>query len=101
MTWSDELAELVAEWVPNGTRLLEVGCGSGRLALALARGGYDVTAIDPRAPEGERFRRVSLEEFEPDGTFGAVVARRSLHHIADLGGALDRIAALLEPGGLL
>ncbi len=101
MAWTEELSDVVAEWVPAGARLLEVGCGNGQLALALMRAGYDVTAIDPLAPEGEPFRRVALEEFAPDGAFGAVVARRSLHHVADLGAALDRIVAMLPPGGLL
>ena len=35
-------------------RVLEVGCGHGALAYAMARLGHDVLAIDPRAPEGER-----------------------------------------------
>lgn len=82
-------------------RVLEVGCGSGGLALALAEAGYDVLAIDPVAPEGPPFRRVTLEELDDPGPFAAVVASRSLHHVADLDAALDRIAALLSPGGLL
>lgn len=30
----------------DGQRILELGCGTGRLGLALARAGYDVTGID-------------------------------------------------------
>jgi SAM-dependent methyltransferase len=101
MAWTEELLELVSACVHPGARLLEVGCGNGRLALALAQAGYLVTAIDPRAPDGELFRQVALGEFEAESPFHAVVARRSLHHIDDLSGALDRIHSLLEPGGLL
>jgi ubiquinone/menaquinone biosynthesis C-methylase UbiE len=75
-------------------RILEVGCGSGDLALDLAGRGYDVTAIDPDAPEGPIFRRTALEDFDEDD-FDAVVARRSLHHIHDLDGAVAKIASLL------
>jgi SAM-dependent methyltransferase len=80
-------------------RVLEVGCGSGELARALAAAGYRVLAIDPKAPAGAIFRKVSLEELDEPGRFDAVVASFSLHHIHDLGAGLDRIAALLEPDG--
>ena len=76
------------------SRVLEVGCGQGRLALALAAGGHDVTAIDPVAPEGPIFQRVTLDEFESADPFDAVVAGRSLHHLPDLDGALEKIAQL-------
>ena len=82
-------------------RVLEVGCGHGALATAMARLGHDVLAIDPRAPEGELFERVSLEDLADPGPFGAVVANRSLHHIHDLPAAVEKIARLLGPSGRL
>jgi SAM-dependent methyltransferase len=81
--------------------LLEVGCGAGELARALAASGYDVTAIDPAAPEGPIFRRVGIEDFAETGPFDAVVANRSLHHVHDLAAGLDRIASLLRPAGAI
>jgi 2-polyprenyl-3-methyl-5-hydroxy-6-metoxy-1,4-benzoquinol methylase len=86
---------------PVPARVLEVGCGDGTLARALARAGHAVTAIDPEAPEGPLFRRLTLEEFAEPGPFDAVVASRSLHHVESLAAAFDRIAALLTPGGVL
>jgi SAM-dependent methyltransferase len=78
--------------------VLEVGCGEGALARALGGAGYDVSAIDPAAPPGAIFRRLKLEDLDArDGPFDAVVASRSLHHVADLEVALDRIVALLVP----
>ena len=81
--------------------MLEVGCGRGDLARELAAAGYEITAIDPEAPGGPIFRAVRLEDFDDSGPFDAVVASLSLHHIADLGAAVDMIASVLEPGGLL
>jgi SAM-dependent methyltransferase len=84
---------------PTPARVLEIGCGKGELARAVARLGYEIVGIDPQAPNGEIFEPVSLEEFNGSGPFDAVVANRALHHIPDLAGALDKVAHLLRPGG--
>jgi len=81
--------------------VLEIGCGRGELARALAERGFDVTAIDPNAPDGAMFRRVGLEDFSDPRGFDAVVASVSIHHIADLPGALEKIASFLPQGGVL
>jgi SAM-dependent methyltransferase len=86
---------------PPPTSVLEVGCGEGELARELDASGYDVVAIDPGAPTGRIFQAVRLEEFDAPGPFAAVVASLSLHHIGDLRAAVDKIAGLLEPRGLL
>jgi SAM-dependent methyltransferase len=93
-------AFVLAHLPPVPARVLEVGCGEGALARALSAAGHDVTAIDPEAPEGPLFRRVTLEELPDPGPFDGVVASRSLHHVEGLDAALDRIAALLTPGGV-
>jgi SAM-dependent methyltransferase len=95
--------EFALTYLPDPpARVLEIGCGAGDLARALADAGYDVIAIDPDAPAGSIFRRVTLEEFADDGGgFDAVVASVSLHHVHDLDAAFDKVAALLKPGGVL
>jgi hypothetical protein len=80
---------------PTPLRVLEVGCGhEGGVAPALAASGYDVLAIDPEAPEGPLYRRVTLEELDDPGPFGAVVAGLVLHHVQPLGAALDKVVSL-------
>jgi SAM-dependent methyltransferase len=79
--------------------VLEVGCGEGELARALAGAGHTVVAIDSDAPVGELFQTVRLEDFEARKAFDAVVASRSLHHIPALAEAVAKIAGLLKPGG--
>jgi SAM-dependent methyltransferase len=97
----DVAAFVEAQLPPTPAHVLEVGCGEGELARAVARLGYEIVAIDPRAPDGDIFESVSLEEFAGSGPFDAVVANRALHHIPDLVGALDKVARLLRPGGRL
>ena len=92
----------VAEQLPSApARVLEVGCGRGHLARAIAESGYEVLAIDPDAPAGDLFQAVTLEQFADPGPFDAVVASLALHHVADLPGALDKIVSLLRPTGSL
>jgi SAM-dependent methyltransferase len=86
---------------PVPARVLEVGCGRGDLARALARTGHRVVAIDPHAPAGDLFRAATLEDFADPEPFDAVVASLALHHVADLPGALDKIVSLLRPAGRL
>jgi 2-polyprenyl-3-methyl-5-hydroxy-6-metoxy-1,4-benzoquinol methylase len=97
-----EVAEFVLAELPSPPALvLEVGCGAGELARLLAGVGYDVLAIDPDAPGGPMFRQTPIEALDEAGPFDAVVASRSLHHVADLPAALDKIAAILRSGGVL
>jgi SAM-dependent methyltransferase len=86
---------------PPPARVLEVGCGRGDLARALARAGHVVVAIDPDAPAGDLFRAATLEQFADPEPFDAVVASLALHHMADLPRTLDKIVSLLRPTGWL
>jgi ubiquinone/menaquinone biosynthesis C-methylase UbiE len=97
-----DVADFVARHLPQPkTQILEVGCGEGELAVALAEQGHLVTAIDPQAPTGSIFRQVSLEDFDEAKIFDAVVANRSLHHVQDLAAALEKIHSLLRTRGVL
>jgi SAM-dependent methyltransferase len=97
----DVLQFVTAHLPSTASRVLEVGCGGGRLARALDDLGHRVVAIDPAAPEGAIFQAVSLEEFADPVRFDAIVAIRALHHIHDLAGALSKLQGLLVPGGRL
>jgi ubiquinone/menaquinone biosynthesis C-methylase UbiE len=96
----------------EGSKVLEVGCGTGQLTAELARRGCDVTAIDigpsmvavarrrlGRAPV--RFAVVSFEDFAgDDGWFDLVVSATAFHWV-DPEVKFDKTARLLRPGGWL
>lgn len=82
-------------------RVLEIGCGRGDLARALAAKGYDIIAVDPEAPVGAIFRRTTLEEFADEGPFDGAFASLALHHVADLEAALGKLHSLLRAGAPL
>jgi SAM-dependent methyltransferase len=93
----DALIDFVLSQLPTPpARLLDMGCGEGQLARSLTEHGYDVVAIDPEAPDGPIFRRTTIEAFDEPGGFDAVVASLSLHHVHDLGAALDKLRRLAD-----
>jgi SAM-dependent methyltransferase len=87
---------------PAPASVLEVGCGTlGGFVPALLDGGYQAVGVDPEAPDGPNYQQIEFERYEPPRPVECVVASLSLHHVADLGAALDRLQALLAPGGVL
>lgn len=95
--------------LPPGSRVLELGCGSGRDAAAMIARGFDVTATDGSqaiALEAERRlgRTVAVlrfDELDERERFDAVWAHASLLHVsrAALPDVLARVWRALKPGG--
>jgi trans-aconitate methyltransferase len=91
-------------------RILDVGCGMGEHAGAMAARGARVTGIDPngvlleqaryRHP-GVEFVETSLAGYVPGEAFDAVFAHSSLHWIHPPGQAAADLFRLLRPGGRL
>jgi SAM-dependent methyltransferase len=87
---------------PAPATVLEVGCGKlGGFVPALLDAGYHAVGVDPEAPEAPGYRRVEFERYEPPQPVDCVVASLSLHHVADLDEVLDRLGAVMAPGGVL
>ncbi|WP_336490462.1 class I SAM-dependent methyltransferase [Methylobacterium nigriterrae] len=91
----------------GGRRLLDVGCGPGALARALAARGAEVTGIDPNpdaiaaaaasVPTG-RFATAAAGALPfPDAGFDGAVFLNSLHHIPDPHAALREAARVVRP----
>ncbi len=97
--------------VPDGGRILDLGCGSGRDTLFFRDMGYVPVPVD--GSEGMRavaerntgipVRRLQFSELDYDGEFDAVWACSTLLHVpsAELPGVLAKVRKALRTGGVL
>jgi SAM-dependent methyltransferase len=106
------LAERIETCLKPGSRLLDIGSGTGEDAVWLAARGYQVTGIDPSPAmvevasakarglrEAPAFHRHGLLDFNPAMTFDAAYSNFGALNcvdVADLGPALSKV---LSPGG--
>lgn len=112
----DRVAADIARVAPEGSRVLEVGCGPGRLSMLLARRhGIRVTGLDldPEMIELARANAVGARDGDtpsfvvgnvsalsfPDESFDLVVSTLSMHHWTDARTGLSEICRVLRPRG--
>lgn len=108
-----ELVQLADE-LPVGARVLDLGCGEGRLTLYMARRGFRVTAVDISVAGIAKLKRVAereglevsaqaadLRDWPVTGEFDLVISDGVLHLVERE--HADRILAQLQaatvPGG--
>lgn len=98
-----------------GKRALDVGCGGGILADAMARQGANVLGIDlatralrvaqlhalEAGTPNVQYREVSVEALatEQPGSFDVVTCMEMLEHVPDPGSVVRACADLVKPGG--
>lgn len=109
LEWIDELAAL------RGKTVLDVGCGGGILAEAMARRAAHVTGIDLAARplgvarlhalesgvENVAYREVATETLaaEQPGHYDVVTCMEMLEHVPDPSAVVRACGALVKPGG--
>jgi SAM-dependent methyltransferase len=101
--WLEAMWPSVRSWLPAPpASVVELGCGSlGGFVEALRSDGYAAVGIDPVAPEGPQYRQAEFEHADLPPQPHAVVASLSMHHVADPGAILDKVAGALGPGGVV
>ena len=109
LDWVDQLANL------QGKRVLDVGCGGGILAEAMARRAAHVTGIDLAAKplgvarlhaleagvENLEYREIATEALaaERPGAFDVVTCMEMLEHVPDPAAVVRACSTLSRPGG--
>lgn len=105
---NDHYHRLLLRQVPEGARrALDVGCGTGGFARALAARGLRVDAVDPSAEviaaaegDGVRFLHADVTSMElPEGHYDFISCLASLHHMPFE--TVARLRSALAPGGVL
>lgn len=107
----------LAAHAPGGGSALDVGCGQGDQATALALRGYEVTGVDPSVDLLDRCRAAArrsgvevellrgtvaeLASLLGDRTFDVVCAHGLLMYLPDPRAAFDRLVERVAPAGLL
>ena len=117
--WADFTERCFSRYMEKKPELvLDLACGTGAMTFALARRGYDMTAIDiseemlaeaeskarETGMEGILFLRGDMTDFELYGTVQAVVCTLDgLNHLStrrELDACLALVSNYLEPGGV-
>jgi SAM-dependent methyltransferase len=106
------LAWLRARLAP-GSRVVDVGCGTGRYAVELARLGFEVVGVDEspamlahaRAKvagiDGVRFEVADATGGLPDGPFDAMTVIDSWEFFRDPAKLLWQAGGVIRPGGMV
>ena len=113
---------VVCREVPAGSRLLDLGCGTGLDAFRFAELGYPVLATDwspgmvartearvagASLPSPVTVRQLGIQQLDEldagfDGTFGGIYSDFGpLNCVPDLAATAEQCARLLSPGGVL
>jgi len=97
----------------NGKKVLDLGCGSGVLSVALARNGADVTAVDltenatKMARKNSILNKLNIKVVRSDAenmafgdeSFDYVMSWGVLHHTENTEKAFDEVSRILKPNG--
>lgn len=98
----EHFARTITAHIPERSRILEIGAGEGLLAARLAAARHDVVALDPQLRSTFPILERAFEDYDaPAHSFDCVAAQFWLHHARDLNAALEKIAGLLVPGGII
>jgi 2-polyprenyl-3-methyl-5-hydroxy-6-metoxy-1,4-benzoquinol methylase len=110
-TWRRHARRLVSDLrhPGDGGRLLDVGCGNGRLLATMRWAGWTVEGVEPDAraaaaakAQGLTVHVGTLDDVDlPDAVFDAVTLDNVLEHLPTPVRTLERCRQLLRPEGLL
>ena len=101
--------EMLEARIPRGSKILDVGCGTGHLTRELIQRGYEAWGVDFSEAmvhyahehyDSDRFQAGDIERIPfPDNTFDAVVCLGVMEYLEKDDTALREMWRVLKPGG--
>lgn len=113
---SGDIGRAIASQMGDHARVLELGVGTGRIALPVAAAGCEVYGVDlsahmlaalSRRIEADGLEGIHLAQADitalpfREGVFDGAMAVHVLHLVADWAGVLAQVSRLVRPGGTL
>lgn len=104
----DRIIELLD--LPSGSRVLDIGAGTGSYSHALAERGYEMTALEPSAVMREQANQeksiswvAGSAESLPfcDASFDGAILILCIHHFSDLAKAFSEIRRVVATGPIV
>jgi ubiquinone/menaquinone biosynthesis C-methylase UbiE len=100
----------IIEYLKPGTRILEVGAGTGNQAREIANQGFQVEAVEIASSHNSSSQYVAARVFPiveydgrhfpfPDQSFDSVISSNVLEHVPDLMQMHSEIRRVIKPGG--
>jgi 2-polyprenyl-3-methyl-5-hydroxy-6-metoxy-1,4-benzoquinol methylase len=91
----------------KGARVLDIGCGNGRVMMQLRSVGWQVSGVEPDPKSAAQAREAGLDVRAglldpgtwPEGCFDAITMNHVIEHLHDPLGMLRICAQILKPGG--
>ena len=107
--YEDQIIPLAVAEQGGADRVLDLGCGDGQIARALASSGVSVVGVDPTTNQidvaaeragGPVFAQAGAAVLPfSDGAFDGVIACLVFEHIDDVDAAIGELSRVLRPGG--
>lgn len=103
--------DLIKTYVPNGSKVLDVGCGIGKTTSFIAGEGYFVVGTDiskkfvDHANKNYGINNLSFQVQDaekitfPDESFDCVGSNNFIEHVTNVEAVLNEMIRLVKPGG--
>ncbi len=109
-------AKKLDEEIPNGSKVIEIGCGTGQMSNFLSRFNRTIVGVDLSIPSlklAEKFRKnndlnnvffLKMNLFKPSfktNTFDILISNGCLHHTINPRKAFSCVTKLVKSGGIV
>jgi len=113
---NNEFTKKLDDEIPMGSKVLEAGCGTGQLSIALSRFGRQMYSIDLSKGsliEAKKFIDINsinsvnlfrmniFNLFFEENSFDVIISNGVLHHTYDPKLAFSKLVKVLKPGGII